>query len=100
MKITNFSCSPDGPSSGTLREVQIPVVSQASCKEAYKGFRTVNVDDSVLCAGLARGGKDACQVNIKKNIHFKNNQASNKLLLWFVCVLSGRFWRPTDDSRW
>lgn len=51
----------NGPSSGTLREVQIPVVSQASCKEAYKGFRTVNVDDSVLCAGLARGGKDACQ---------------------------------------
>ena len=70
MKITNFSCSPDGPSSGTLREVQIPVVSQASCKEAYKGFRTVNVDDSVLCAGLARGGKDACQVNIKKKSSF------------------------------
>lgn len=65
----DFFCIPiDGPSSGTLREVQIPVVSQASCKESYKGFRTVNVDDSVLCAGLARGGKDACQVNIKNKL--------------------------------
>jgi len=51
----------NGPSSGTLREVQIPVVAQENCKESYKGFRTVVVDNSVLCAGLARGGKDACQ---------------------------------------
>lgn len=52
----------DGPSSGTLREVQIPVVDQESCRNSYKNFRTVVVDDAVLCAGLARGGKDACQV--------------------------------------
>ena len=41
--------------------MQIPVVTQDSCKESYKGFRTVVVDNSVLCAGLGRGGKDACQ---------------------------------------
>uniref|UniRef100_A0A0P6GSZ8 CLIP domain-containing serine protease n=1 Tax=Daphnia magna TaxID=35525 RepID=A0A0P6GSZ8_9CRUS len=51
----------NGPSSVTLREVQIPVVSQESCKESYKNFKTVVVDQSVLCAGLGRGGKDACQ---------------------------------------
>lgn len=52
----------DGPSSLTLREVQIPVVTQESCKESYKNFKTVVVDQSVLCAGLGKGGKDACQV--------------------------------------
>lgn len=54
----------DGPTSTTLREVQIPVVAQESCKESYKNFRTVVVDQSVLCAGLGRGGKDACQVRL------------------------------------
>jgi hypothetical protein len=49
----------------TLREVQIPVVTQESCKESYKNFKTVVVDQSVLCAGLGRGGKDACQVKEK-----------------------------------
>lgn len=51
----------NGPSSPTLREVQIPVVSQESCKNSYKNFRSIVVDQSVLCAGYARGGKDACQ---------------------------------------
>jgi len=51
----------NGPSSGTLKEVQIPVVTKQSCTEAYKKFRTVVVDESVICAGTARGGIDACQ---------------------------------------
>lgn len=86
----------DGPSSGTLREVQIPVVTQESCKESYKGFRTVNVDDSVLCAGLARGGKDACQVNILKSIIVYSNYYQNSIPFFF---LKGRFWRATYDTR-
>jgi len=51
----------NGPSSGTLREVQVPVVTKQSCSEAYQKFRTVVVDDSVICAGTKRGGIDACQ---------------------------------------
>lgn len=51
----------NGPSSGVLQEVQIPVVSQESCLASYKKFRTVVVDDTVICAGTKKGGIDACQ---------------------------------------
>jgi len=43
-------------------QLQIPVVNQTRCKEAFKTFRTAHIDDRVLCAGYAAGGKDACQV--------------------------------------
>lgn len=53
----------DGPSSPRLLQLQIPVVSQAQCKDAFKKFSTAQIDDHVLCAGYAQGGKDACQVS-------------------------------------
>ncbi|CAL7934482.1 unnamed protein product [Xylocopa violacea] len=49
------------PASSALMEVQIPVVSNAVCKEAYSKFKQAVIDYRVLCAGYARGGKDACQ---------------------------------------
>ncbi|KDR18888.1 venom protease-like isoform X2 [Zootermopsis nevadensis] len=51
----------NGPSSSQLLQLQIPVVSQAQCKDAFKKFSTAHIDDHVLCAGYAQGGKDACQ---------------------------------------
>ncbi|XP_012276552.1 venom protease-like [Orussus abietinus] len=50
----------NGPSSSRLLEVQVPVVDPADCKRTFEPFKTV-IDDRVLCAGFARGGKDACQ---------------------------------------
>ncbi|XP_076766267.1 venom serine protease Bi-VSP [Xylocopa sonorina] len=47
--------------SSALMEVQLPVVSNDVCKEAYSEFEKAVIDYRVLCAGYARGGKDACQ---------------------------------------
>ena len=38
-------------------EVSVPIVSQASCSNAYPG----QIHDSMTCAGLDAGGVDACQ---------------------------------------
>lgn len=40
-----------------LRGVEIPIVNQEKCSDAYKGAIT----SRMLCAGLEIGGKDACQ---------------------------------------
>lgn len=55
----------DGPSSSHLQQLQIPVVSQAQCRDAFKKFSTAHIDDRVMCAGYAQGGKDACQVGLE-----------------------------------
>ncbi|XP_012139939.2 venom protease-like [Megachile rotundata] len=44
-----------------LMEAQVPVVNNAACNNAYSRFQAAVIDDRVLCAGYARGGKDACQ---------------------------------------
>ncbi len=48
-----------------LRQVTLPVVSNAECAAAFaaQGYtgRDYTVDSSMLCAGDIRGGKDSCQ---------------------------------------
>lgn len=39
-----------------LREVQVPIVSNAECRDSYS-----NLTDNMICAGLPDGGKDSCQ---------------------------------------
>jgi len=39
-----------------LREVQVPIVSNAECRSSYG-----NLTDNMICAGLPDGGKDSCQ---------------------------------------
>ncbi|XP_035739812.1 venom protease-like [Vespa mandarinia] len=51
----------NGPSSSRLLELQIPVVNQERCKNSFKSFTNAVIDDRIICAGFARGGKDACQ---------------------------------------
>ncbi|XP_011647067.1 venom serine protease Bi-VSP-like [Pogonomyrmex barbatus] len=50
-----------GPTSTRLLQTQIPVTTQQECKNAFRNFRTTVIDNRVLCAGFANGGKDACQ---------------------------------------
>ncbi|XP_012526355.1 venom protease [Monomorium pharaonis] len=50
-----------GPSSSRLLQTQIPVRTHEECKTAFRNFPKTVIDDRVLCAGFARGGKDACQ---------------------------------------
>ncbi|MCB0172111.1 MAG: serine protease, partial [Anaerolineae bacterium] len=46
-----------GSISDVLMEVQVPIVSNATCAASYGG----SITDSMLCAGYAEGGKDSCQ---------------------------------------
>lgn len=52
----------DGPTSSRLLQTQLPVRTEQECKTAFQSFKTTVIDNRVLCAGYARGGKDACQV--------------------------------------
>lgn len=41
--------------------LQLPVVSNDFCKQAYAQYKAQKIDERVVCAGYKRGGKDACQ---------------------------------------
>jgi trypsin len=40
-----------------LRTVDLPLISQEVCRRVYPG----EITDRMICAGIARGGKDSCQ---------------------------------------
>ncbi|XP_026313594.1 venom serine protease Bi-VSP-like, partial [Hyposmocoma kahamanoa] len=50
-----------GASATHLQVLQLPVVSNDFCKQAYAPYKAQKIDERVLCAGYKRGGKDACQ---------------------------------------
>ncbi len=50
------STSEGGNVSNTLQEVNVPIVSNATCNESYGSITT-----NMICAGYAEGGKDSCQ---------------------------------------
>ena len=47
-----------GTGSDVLLQVDIPIVSQQTCRDSYGAD---DITDRMLCAGLAGGGKDSCQ---------------------------------------
>ncbi|XP_045134072.1 trypsin-1-like [Portunus trituberculatus] len=47
-----------GHSPSKLQYVEVPTVSDAYCRDAYGKNE---IDDSMICAGVSEGGKDACQ---------------------------------------
>lgn len=53
---------PGGPSTSILQQVDVPVVSEESCRDSYRSQRKAVIDEKVICAGA--GGKDACQVGL------------------------------------
>lgn len=48
-----------GPTSDTLQEVQVPIMSNSECRKSKYGERRIT--DNMLCAGYKDGGKDSCQ---------------------------------------
>uniref|UniRef100_A0A1B0ARI0 Peptidase S1 domain-containing protein n=1 Tax=Glossina palpalis gambiensis TaxID=67801 RepID=A0A1B0ARI0_9MUSC len=48
-----------GPSSDTLQEVQVPIMSQDDCRQSRYG--PSRITDNMLCAGYEEGSKDSCQ---------------------------------------
>lgn len=53
-----------GRSSDSLLKVNLTIISNDACAEAYGKERKIRsgIIDSQLCAGDARGEKDTCQV--------------------------------------
>lgn len=49
--------SEGGKLASTLMKVDVPLVSPARCESAYPG----QITDTMVCAGLEKGGKDSCQ---------------------------------------
>ncbi len=49
--------SPGGEQSDHLLKVDVPIVGNQECNEAYGG----SINESMACAGFPEGGKDACQ---------------------------------------
>lgn len=49
-----------------LRQVRVPVWDDQRCKSVYDETRGYIVDETMMCAGLADGGKDSCQVGMHK----------------------------------
>lgn len=54
-----------GKSASVLQELQIPIISNAKCRELYtkigKSLSEKQFNDAVMCAGELEGGKDSCQ---------------------------------------
>ena len=51
-----------GITADRLQEVEVEVTEAAHCRQVYRQSLGVELPDSILCAGLEEGGKDACQV--------------------------------------
>ncbi|XP_044266681.1 venom protease-like [Tribolium madens] len=52
------SISFNGPSSSTLQQIFVPVLSQQQCERAFS--RVATIDNKIICAGSLNGDKDAC----------------------------------------
>lgn len=50
----------NGLDSGTLQQVEVPVLSNRNCRAT--GYGESRIMDNMLCAGYAEGGRDSCQV--------------------------------------
>jgi len=57
--VTGWGTTSEGGSlANKLQKVEVPVVSDANCRSSYGDEE---ITDSMICAGLAEGGKDSCQ---------------------------------------
>ncbi|XP_076655314.1 venom serine protease Bi-VSP-like isoform X2 [Halictus rubicundus] len=74
--------------SDELQETHIPVVSNAECRQALSQFRSAVIDNRVLCAGFAQGGKDACKGDSGGPLMFPINKFTDKVAYYQIGVVS------------
>lgn len=60
----NFSNTLDGPLPDTLQHVDVPVITNKECETMYRKAGYVEeIPNIFICAGLAKGSKDSCEVS-------------------------------------
>ncbi|XP_060657155.1 trypsin [Drosophila nasuta] len=59
-----------GPTSDTLQEVMVPILSQDECRKSRYGNK---ITDNMLCGGYDEGGKDSCQGDSGGPLHIVPN---------------------------
>ncbi|KAH8394902.1 hypothetical protein KR222_009436, partial [Zaprionus bogoriensis] len=59
-----------GPTSDTLQEVMVPILSQEECRKSRYGNK---ITDNMLCGGYDEGGKDSCQGDSGGPLHIVPN---------------------------
>ena len=51
--------------SAQLRQAEVPVLENAECEAQFRaGGQQQHIPDTFLCAGLAQGGLDTCEVEL------------------------------------
>ena len=51
-----------GFSPDILQKVEVPIVSDAECDDAYSSFGGIDFDAHICAGNLDEGGQDSCQV--------------------------------------
>lgn len=64
-----------------LQEVQVPIMSNRQCRTT--GYGSSRITDNMLCAGLADGGRDSCQVSVS---HCMDSNRSVNVFCLFECL--------------
>lgn len=60
----NFCNTLDGPLPDTLQHVDVPVITNKECETMYRKAGYVEeIPNIFICAGLAKGSKDSCEVS-------------------------------------
>ncbi|WP_394201589.1 trypsin-like serine protease [Marinagarivorans algicola] len=73
LKVIGWGATQEGGSGpNILRQVSVPVVSEASCEASYGNVINNNTQ---ICAGFPRGGRDSCQGDSGGPLLFKQNGA-------------------------
>lgn len=63
--VTGWGATKSGGSTANiLQEVTVPIMSNDDCKKTAYGEKRITAN--MMCAGIAEGGKDSCQVRIFK----------------------------------
>ncbi|CAB0034979.1 unnamed protein product [Trichogramma brassicae] len=76
--------SAGGPVSNTLREVSVPILSNAECRASKYPARKIT--ENMLCAGYKKGQKDSCQVFLTQKFILPISQFFHA----YAFILSGR----------
>ena len=91
--------SSGGSLASTLMKVDVPVVSDDDCRDAYGQS---DIADSMICAGLDEGGKDSCQGD-SGGPFMCGNQLSGVVSWGYGCAMAdypGVYARVTEQMDW